>query len=48
VLVLDDVITTGATLGAARAALLRAGAAEVVPAAFAATPVRRDQLERVA
>ena len=31
-----------------RAALLRAGAAEVVPAAFAATPARRDHLERAA
>ena len=48
VLVVDDVVTTGATLRAARAALLRAGATDVVPAAFAATPDRRHHLERVA
>jgi competence protein ComFC len=47
-LVVDDVITTGATLAAARAALLRAGATEVVPAAFAATPARHHHLERAA
>jgi competence protein ComFC len=38
VLVVDDVVTTGATLAAAASALRRAGATEVVPAAFAATP----------
>lgn len=39
VLVVDDVVTTGATLGAARAALESAGA-DVVLAAVAATPER--------
>jgi predicted amidophosphoribosyltransferase len=48
ILVLDDVVTTGATLSAARDALLAAGAREVVPAAFAATPARRDHLQQVA
>jgi ComF family protein len=38
VLVVDDVVTTGATLHAARAALLAAGAKSVVLAAVAATP----------
>ncbi len=38
VLVVDDVVTTGATLLAARAALLAAGARSVVMAAVAATP----------
>ena len=38
VLVIDDVVTTGATLHAARAALLAAGARSVVLAAVAATP----------
>ena len=38
VLVIDDVVTTGATLHAARAALLGAGARSVVLAAVAATP----------
>lgn len=38
VLVVDDVVTTGATLHAARAALLAAGARSVVLAAVAATP----------
>ena len=38
VLVVDDVVTTGATLHAARAALLAAGAQSVVLASVAATP----------
>jgi len=38
VLVVDDVVTTGATLHAARDALLAAGARSVVMAAVAATP----------
>jgi competence protein ComFC len=48
VLLVDDVVTTGATLRAAAAQLERAGATEVVPAAFAATPDRRHQLARAA
>jgi predicted amidophosphoribosyltransferase len=40
VLLVDDVVTTGATLAAARAALVDAGAAGVVMAAVAATPRR--------
>jgi predicted amidophosphoribosyltransferase len=38
VLVIDDVVTTGASLDRARAALVAAGAAEVVCVAVAATP----------
>jgi ComF family protein len=38
ILVVDDVVTTGATLHAARAALLAAGARSVMLAAVAATP----------
>lgn len=38
VLVVDDVVTTGATLGAAERSLRSGGAAEVVLAAVAATP----------
>jgi hypothetical protein len=38
VLVIDDVVTTGATLQSAKAALLAAGARSVVLAAVAATP----------
>jgi predicted amidophosphoribosyltransferase len=38
VLVVDDVVTTGATLRSARAALLRAGAADVLLYAVASTP----------
>jgi ComF family protein len=38
VLLIDDVVTTGATLAAAREALLRAGVGTVVCAAAAATP----------
>lgn len=48
VLVVDDVVTTGATLAAARFALEQAGATDVLPAAFAATPGRREALQRVA
>lgn len=43
VLLVDDVVTTGATLAAARDALLAAGVAEVLPIAVAA-PVRRPVL----
>jgi ComF family protein len=39
VLVVDDVVTTGATLASAATALRQAGAAEVVCAAVAATPM---------
>src|SRR4051812_39574321 len=42
VLVVDDVVTTGATLGAAARALTDAGAAMVLGAALAATPARHD------
>jgi predicted amidophosphoribosyltransferase len=38
ILVVDDVVTTGATLRAAERALLRAGAAQVLMLAGAATP----------
>lgn len=38
-LLVDDVVTTGATLGEAARVLLAAGAAEVVPVALAATPL---------
>jgi ComF family protein len=48
VLLVDDVVTTGATLREGAAVLQRAGAVAVVPAAFAATPGRRDGLERAA
>ncbi len=41
VLVVDDVVTTGATLRAAESALVESGAAEVVLAAVAATPAGR-------
>jgi ComF family protein len=48
VLLLDDVVTTGATLRTAAEVLRRAGAGEVVPAAVAATPGRASELRRVA
>lgn len=47
VLVVDDVVTTGATLRSAAAALQRAGAHDVIKAALATTPAllaRRDGL----
>ncbi len=44
VLLIDDVVTTGATLVAARSALQRAGAASVVCAAAAATPAVRSHV----
>ena len=48
VLLVDDVVTTGATLRAAAGVLRQAGATAVVPAAFAATPHRAAGLQRVA
>ena len=44
VLLVDDVVTTGATLVAARSALQRAGAASVVCVAAAATPANRSSV----
>ncbi len=44
VLLVDDVVTTGATLVAARTALLRAGAGSVVCVAAAATPAVRPHV----
>ena len=48
VLVVDDVVTTGATLAAAAAALRAAGAVQVIPAAVASTPADRVLAQRVA
>jgi ComF family protein len=48
VLVVDDVVTTGATLASAASALQRAGAFDVVRAAVAATPAGRSSVRRVA
>ncbi|MET0145446.1 MAG: phosphoribosyltransferase family protein [Ilumatobacteraceae bacterium] len=48
VMVVDDVVTTGATLAAADEALRRAGATAVVRAAVAATPSRRGASVRAA
>jgi predicted amidophosphoribosyltransferase len=48
VLVVDDVVTTGATLASAASALRRAGAFDVVRAAVAATPAGRSSVRRVA
>jgi ComF family protein len=48
VLVVDDVVTTGATLRAAEAALRAAGATEVVRAAIAATPSQLQPVQQAA
>lgn len=47
VLLVDDVVTTGATLASARSALLEAGVAEVWCAAAAATPSERSSVRPV-
>jgi predicted amidophosphoribosyltransferase len=48
VVLVDDVVTTGATLRAATLALRRAGARSVVPAAVAATPAALRPADMVA
>jgi ComF family protein len=48
VLLVDDIVTTGSTLGAAEAALRGGGAADVVKAAVAATPHCLLPAQRVA
>jgi ComF family protein len=48
ILVIDDVVTTGATLDAAARALLTAGARDVVAAAVAATPAPAIATRQVA
>lgn len=48
VLLVDDVVTTGATLRAAATALTCGGATGVLPAALAATPGRGGAMQRVA
>ena len=47
VLVVDDVVTTGATLHAARDALLQQGARDVVLAAVASTPSSSASCDKV-
>jgi ComF family protein len=48
VMVIDDVVTTGATLASAAAVLREAGAVDVICAAIAATPAGRSTVRRVA
>jgi ComF family protein len=48
ILVVDDVVTTGTTMRSARAELLRAGAADVLLYAVAATPAGVDPIRRSA
>jgi competence protein ComFC len=48
VMVIDDVVTTGATLASAAAVLREAGASDVICAAVAATPAGRSTVRRVA
>lgn len=46
VVVIDDVVTTGATLGVCRRVLVAAGASRVVGVTFAATPKRKSYRNR--